>query len=283
MGGSLARSAGDPHPYMQAVCVWLRVCHDGPGGLLGTRADLTKTRTPTTTKQVNMGQLTLARRLRFSCNDSMWASEAGWRVRMVFAWQRLVRAGKIQHARHHSAMWRESEQNRIITLAEQHRLTLRSNEDWEDQSLQARGQRYAWDLEASIQAQQGVNNGAAAVMARRRQHSGSPGGTQPVVAGSSAHHARTGRDKRPRSDNGPQHATRWDGTRPQGEPDILDDAAGDPARNASTAQRHAGDGLLVFTTRYLYGALRPNSGPNTTGGPILLAMDSAGVAGGGGL
>ena len=208
----------------------------------------TKTRTPTTTKQVNMGQLTLARRLRFSCNDSMWASEAGWRVRMVFAWQRLVRAGKIQQARQHSPMWRESERNRITALAEQHRLTLRSNEDWEDQSLQARGQRYAWDLEASIQAQQGVNNSAAAVMARRRQHSGSPGGTRPVVAGSSAQHAQTGRDKRPRSDISPQHATHWDGARPQGEPDISDDAAGDPARNASTAQRHAGDGLLVFNT-----------------------------------
>ena len=179
----------------------------------------------------------LARRLSFACNGmSVWATEAGWRVRMIFAWQRLVRAGKIQQGRQHSPMWRESEGNRITALTEQHRLTLRSNEEWEVESPHARGQRYAWDLEASIQAQHGVNNSAAAVMARRRQDSGSPGRTQSAAAGSSAQHAQGGRDKRPRNDISPQHATHWDGKRPQSEPDAyLTTRPETPARNAPTS------------------------------------------------
>ena len=50
MGGALADGAGSAHPHSQAVCMWMRVCYNFPGGLLGTRTDLYQdvdTHTPT--------------------------------------------------------------------------------------------------------------------------------------------------------------------------------------------------------------------------------------------
>ena len=169
---------------------------------------------------------------------------------MVLAWQRLVRAGKVQHGRKHSPMWREGERRRVAAMVEQHRLALRSNEDWADDSTRtcAWGQRYAWDLEASIQAQLGVSNGAAAVMARRRQDGGSSGGAQPAAAGSSVQHAQGGRSKRGRADDSPGHALRHDDAQHGSDRNESDGAVGDSAHEAPMAPRRSGDGLLVYNT-----------------------------------
>ena len=98
---------------------------------------------------------------------SAWETERRWRVRMLFALQRLIRAGKVHLGRRRSPMWQEGEQQRLATLAERHKLELRRNEEWVDDDTQIRGQQYSWDLEGDIQAQQNVNSGAAAVMARQ--------------------------------------------------------------------------------------------------------------------
>ena len=46
----------------------------------------------------------LARRLSFDTNGSMWTTEYGWQLRMLLAWQRLVRAGKVTQARRGSSV-----------------------------------------------------------------------------------------------------------------------------------------------------------------------------------
>ena len=171
-----------------------------------------------------MTQHTLARRLGFAPdNMSLWASEPAWRVRMVFAWQRLVRAGKVQQGRKRSPMWREGERGRVGALAAQHKRETGRDADWASDSARARGQQYTWDLEAAIQEQRSVSNGAAAVMARRRGGAGLPD-TQPTAV---ARGAKRGR--------------------------VTDDdaaAAGtDLTRNDATATaRRSGDSVLVFNT-----------------------------------
>ena len=208
-----------------------------------------KLQTPGAVKQVRMSQLSLARRLRFAPDGmSVWAGEAGWRVRMLFAWQRLIRAGKVQQGRRRSPMWREGERHRVAAMVEQHRLELRNDEDWATDSTSARGQRYAWDLEASIQAQHGVNNGAAAVMARRQhQNGGSSTRAQPAAAGSSVQHAQGGRGKRGRVDDSPNYALRRNGAQQGSDQNETDGMAGG-SYEPPTAARRSGDGLLVYNS-----------------------------------
>ena len=58
---------------------------------------------------------TLAQRLIFG-GDSVWLTEVGWQARMVFAWMRLVRAGKVCRARRAQPMWQAAERNRTDAL-----------------------------------------------------------------------------------------------------------------------------------------------------------------------
>ena len=146
-------------------------------------------------------------------------------------------------------MWQEGERHRVAAMVEQHRLMLRNNEEWEADSTSARGQRYAWDLEASIQAQHGVSNGAAAVMARRQhQDGGGSSRAQPAAAGSSVQHAQGGRGKRGRADDGPDYALRRDGAQQGSAQNETDGATGTSTHEAPTAARHSGDGLLVYNS-----------------------------------
>ena len=120
-------------------------------------------------KQVNMTHLALAKRLTFASDGtSIWSSERGWRMRMLLAWQRLVRAPKVTRSRKGSDMWREGEQHRVANLSEQYKTELHTDEDWADNTDRVRGQRYHWDTEADMQTQHQVSSGAAAVLARRR-------------------------------------------------------------------------------------------------------------------
>ena len=96
-------------------------------------------------KKVYMSPHTLARRLTFTPgHTSMWGREAGWRMRMILSWLRLVRAGKIQRSRRESPMWREGERIRISTVAASYKREVRRDESWADDVSQIRGQRYAW-------------------------------------------------------------------------------------------------------------------------------------------
>ena len=122
--------------------------------------------------QVNMRHLALAQRLTFTPDGtSRWSSESGWRMRMLFAWQRLVRAPKVAVHRKGSDMWQEGERTRVTELAQSYKAELSREEDWMDKRNTPRGQRYHWDSEATLQTQHGVSSGAAAVLERRRtQH-----------------------------------------------------------------------------------------------------------------
>ena len=57
----------------------------------------------------------LARRLTFPALPFAWAGEHGWQVRMVLAWQRLVRQDVLCSKRHRSPQWRASAKDRVWT------------------------------------------------------------------------------------------------------------------------------------------------------------------------
>ena len=104
--------------------------------------------------QVNMRHLALAKRLTFTPDGtSMWSGESGWRVRMLFAWQRLVRAPKVTVHRKSSDMWKEGECTRVAELAQIYKAELSRDDDWMDTRDTPRGQRYHWDSEATLQTQ----------------------------------------------------------------------------------------------------------------------------------
>ena len=60
----------------------------------------------------------LARRLLFDGDGSLWATEAGWRMRMVLAWQRLVAGGRVWTARRRSSKWQADERRRMQAVAQ---------------------------------------------------------------------------------------------------------------------------------------------------------------------
>ena len=60
----------------------------------------------------------LARRLQFNDTVSYFGTEAGWRVRAIFTWMRIVRAEKNRQARRRSNTWRANEQHRLHQLHE---------------------------------------------------------------------------------------------------------------------------------------------------------------------
>ena len=107
--------------------------------------------------------LYLARRLSFDTNGSMWTTEYGWQLRMLLAWQRLVRAGKVTQARRGSSVWRDAEAKRLSAMA---------RTAWEGAMPSKRGrvEGFAWRDETTVAREQNVTSGAAAVLVRRQHH-----------------------------------------------------------------------------------------------------------------
>jgi len=122
--------------------------------------------------------MTLAKRLVFM-GPTKYASGGSWQVRMILAWQRLVRAGKVHRARWRAPMWREAEQDRISTLAGRHAASSGwEATDWGAAAGQIRGVRYEWRRQEEAAREMGVTSGAAAVLAKRR-HADSGHGQHP--------------------------------------------------------------------------------------------------------
>ena len=113
--------------------------------------------------------MTLAKRLTLS-GPTHYLSETGWRVRMVLAWQRLVRAEKVRKKRRRAPMWREAERGRISRLAERQSMEVRRSEgEWMAETGRERGVRYEWRLQEETARDMNVTSGAAAVLAKRRR------------------------------------------------------------------------------------------------------------------
>lgn len=102
----------------------------------------------------------LARRLKFACSGSAWATEAGWQVRVLLAWQRLVRAGVVRRARQRSPVWRQQRQ--------QH-LRRRVHASTGAEGIASSVTHFDHGREEQIAAERAVSSGAAAVLARRRR------------------------------------------------------------------------------------------------------------------
>ena len=113
--------------------------------------------------------MTLAKRLVFT-GPTRYLSGAGWRVRMVLAWQRLVRAGKVRQRRRSAPLWRAAEQERVRRLAGLQAAEVRRGAaaGWATGAGYG-GTRYEWRLQEEIAGSSGVTSGAAAVLARRRR------------------------------------------------------------------------------------------------------------------
>ena len=155
-------------------------------------------------------------------------------------------SGKVsRHDRRRNPMWQEGEVQRLNELAKEHRRELRSDEDWADDGAHTRGQQYTWGLEASIQAQHGVNSGAAAVMARRRQSGDNSDETHPIAAGSSSQHAQADGRKRGRGDDS-IIPTKRHGRQQQGDQVRAGNAEGESTQEAPNTTRRSG--FLVYNT-----------------------------------
>ena len=113
--------------------------------------------------------LELARRLTFADASSMWATEAGWRARMVLAWMRLVRAGKVDRQRKGSCQWRRGEADRMARVAAMNAFVHPVKRVRAAAQATAVSERVA--LEEGVIAELGCTSGAASVIARRRQRS----------------------------------------------------------------------------------------------------------------
>ena len=194
-----------------------------------------------------MSQLMLARRLSFASDGtSTWATGRGWRVRMLFAWQRLVRAGKVHLGRRRSPMWQEAERRRLAALAERYKHELRRNEEWVDDDTQIRGQQYSWDMEGDMQMQQNVNSGAAAVMVRRLHQIHSSTRIQSAEAGSSERHTHAISNKRGRRVDTFNRAGTHDGTQLENGKDASGNANGEPRQGVMTETQRSTDGMLFY-------------------------------------
>ena len=198
--------------------------------------------------QVHMSHLMLARRLSFASDSmSMWETERGWRVRMLFAWQRLVRAGKVHLGRRRSHMWQEAERQRLATLAERYKQELRRNEEWVDDGTQIRGQQYSWDLEGDMQVQQNVSSGTAAVMVRRLHQTRSSTRTQSAETGSSGRHTHATSNKRGRQVETFNRAGTHDSTQLESDKNASRNANRESRQGAMTETQRSTDGMLFYT------------------------------------
>ena len=139
---------------------------------------------------------TLARRLEIG-DTSAIGSEKGWQMRVMLVWQRLVRAGKVQHQRRKSDIWREAERRWCAQRAAGYATLLQRREDWAVSGARTRGHVYDWHKQQRVMDLcDGTTSGAAAVIARRA--AADVGGT-------------VGHLKRPRSSPAPAAARRHSG------------------------------------------------------------------------
>ena len=155
--------------------------------------------------RVSMVHHTLARRIAFP-SESLLLSEAGWRVRMVLSWMRLVRAGKVRVMRRTSPAWMAAERDRVRSLEETYRRQTAADGEWQGGNKRMRGHVYGWGAQETVAARLGATSGAAAVVVRReteraaggkRRRSPSPQGTATRRApdrGAPAVRAATGND-----------------------------------------------------------------------------------------
>ena len=117
--------------------------------------------------QIRLMHHTLAQRLDLT-RPTIWHTEQGWRARVLFTWQRLVRAGRVRKTRRGSDMWQQAERNRMAHITNQYRDQMQQEGDWVMDNTHIRGQRYDWHAQADAQRHhQGATSGAAAIIARR--------------------------------------------------------------------------------------------------------------------
>ena len=110
------------------------------------------------------GRCALARRLVFGAGASAVHEAGGWSVRVMLAWQRLVRAGKVHHARmRRGSAWREGEKARVAARL----LGMPTRAAVAAAGLACSMQTYEWAAEEAIAAAQHTSSGAACVIARR--------------------------------------------------------------------------------------------------------------------
>ena len=100
----------------------------------------------------------LARRLCFNYTTSYYGTEAGWRVRAVLTWLRIVRAEKVRRQRRRSDTWRATEQSRLQQIYERGRLPALTTQT---------PQIYEWGAQEQVSATAGTSSGAAAVIHKR--------------------------------------------------------------------------------------------------------------------
>ena len=138
---------------------------------------------------VKLVHLTLARRLSIP-RESLLYSEAGWRVRVVLSWQRLVRAGKVRAARRCSPMWVAAERDRVHDLTAAYRAQTATEGEWRSDAKRARSQTYEWRAQAEVAGRLHVTSGAAAVIAQRDAASAAGGKRprSPSPTGEDVHH-----------------------------------------------------------------------------------------------
>ena len=111
----------------------------------------------------------LARRLQFGVRSGELLGQRGWPVRVMLAWLRLVRAGKVRHERRSNEVWRAADTQRRASRAQ-----LSGREDAEMREAEGWGApiiiNYAHAAEAAESTASGATSGAAAVLVRRRSN-----------------------------------------------------------------------------------------------------------------
>jgi len=106
----------------------------------------------------------LARRLEFGEGAGTLYAEVGWPVRVMLAWQRLVRAGKIRRLRmRRGSAWLEGEAARIAAGLR----GLPTQAAADEAGLPSSMRSYTWADEEAIAAEHHITSGAACVRARR--------------------------------------------------------------------------------------------------------------------
>ena len=102
----------------------------------------------------------LARQLTFPALPSAWAGEHGWQVRMVLAWQRLVRQDVVRLKRRRSPQWRATAKERVDSMVDL---------GWGNSAHTSSAEVYNWRAELEEQARgHDMGSGASAVLVRRR-------------------------------------------------------------------------------------------------------------------
>lgn len=125
------------------------------------------------------GGCELGSRLKFNEGGSAWKAEEGWGPRMVLAWMRLVRAGKVRNERREGAKRRAAEAGAGTASKEAY---LRHTPVYHEQQgahpqqkdIYSGCREINWAKEAMVAADTGATSGASAVIARRQATGGGP-------------------------------------------------------------------------------------------------------------